>query len=102
MDIKLRLQKLIYSEGITLDVKNRALRTKKMNMLFGLTADKQGGWEAENENSHVFFTWESLLVAGDGLAKADPMRMAGTQQNLIARRLVFFIFHLRLSSELAA
>lgn len=65
MDVKLRLQKLIFPEGITIDVKNRVLRTKKVNMMFDVKPCKSSGWETVNENSQVNFTWESLLVAGE-------------------------------------
>ncbi len=64
MDVKLKLQDLIFPEGLILEAKNRALRTKKVNMMFDITVCKRGTWEAVNENSQVDFTWESLLVAG--------------------------------------
>lgn len=64
MDKKLKLQELIFPEGIVVDVKNRALRTKRMNMMFDITVSKRGQWETVNKNSQVSFTWESLLVAG--------------------------------------
>lgn len=64
MEVKMKIQELVFPGGITMDVKNRALRTKKMNMMFDITVCKRGGWESVNENSQVNFTWESLLVAG--------------------------------------
>ncbi len=64
MEVKMKIQELVFPGGITMDVKNRAMRTKKMNMMFDITVCKRGGWETVNENSQVNFTWESLLVAG--------------------------------------
>ena len=64
MDLKLQLQKLVFPNGITLDTKNRGVRTEKVNMMFDITVSKQAHWETVNENSQVNFTWESPLVAG--------------------------------------
>ena len=65
MEIKLKLQDLLFPEGLVLDAKNRVLRTKKTNMMFDIKPCKSSGWEPVNENSQVNFTWESLLVAGE-------------------------------------
>jgi hypothetical protein len=35
-------------------------------MMFDVKPRKSSGWETINKNSQVNFTWESLLVAGDG------------------------------------
>ena len=64
---KKKLQNLVFPGGIIIDVKNRVVRTKNVNMIFDLTKRQQGNWEVINEESHVNFSWDSLLVAESGV-----------------------------------
>lgn len=76
-----------------IDVKNRVVRTEKVNMMFELTHRVQGHCESENKNSPVKNTEESLLVgkidsyATGFLASMCPNSTNITQRMTILNRL---------------
>ncbi len=64
LEMRKRIQQMVFPEGIVIDAKNRVLLTKKVNAVFNITAHAPRLWETVNENSQVNFTWESPSVAG--------------------------------------
>lgn len=65
LEVKKRIQQLLFPEGIVIDTKKREVLTKKVNAVFYLTAHLSRLAEGINENSPVVLTEESPLVAGE-------------------------------------
>ena len=66
LDVKKKLQQLVFPNGLVIDIKNRAYLTKNLNSAFSLTAELPMLSEDWNEKSHEDIPWLSLVVAGDG------------------------------------
>ena len=67
IESKIRIQNLVFPEGVSIRLKNREYLTKKVNQVFTLTStitmDSEG---VENEKTHQNSDG-SFLVAGTGL-----------------------------------
>ena len=61
---KIKLQKLVFPEGVVVDPKKRTYRTPKINTIFKETLRISSETEGQKKDSSVNLTDESLLVAG--------------------------------------
>jgi site-specific DNA recombinase len=66
IELKKRVQQLVFPEGVVIDTKNRVLLTKKVNSVFNITAHLPRLPEGVNENSRSKNDRLSPSVAGDG------------------------------------
>ena len=64
---KLRVQNLVFPEGLTVDPKNRQYLTKKVNAIFSLVPTFTGVDKVTANKKPTSFTDGSVLVAGTGL-----------------------------------
>ncbi|MGE0077654.1 MAG: recombinase family protein [Bacteroidales bacterium] len=64
---KERIQKLLFPQGLTLDVEKRQYLTSEVNTLFMLKLDLMGLTEEDKKKLPIVFDGESDLVAGTGL-----------------------------------
>lgn len=65
LEMRKRIQELVFPEGIVIDTKNRVVLTKKVNSVFALTAHLSRFSTGVNENSPAVLTEESPSVAGE-------------------------------------
>ena len=66
IETKKRIQELIFSEGLSLDIKNRLYLTKKTNVILELTLDIVRDSEGTENKKATLFRM-AYLVAGTGL-----------------------------------
>ena len=67
IETKKRIQELIFSEGLSLDIKNRLYLTKKTNVIFELTLDIVRDSEDSENKKPTILIGGSSFVAGTGL-----------------------------------
>lgn len=70
LDIKKRIQELVFGSELSIDVKNRSYLTKKVNEIFVISAAIKDVSEEAKEKRQLISQLPSSLVAGTGL---EPM-----------------------------
>ncbi len=70
VDLKQKLQKLVYPLGVLVDTQNRECRTKKTNLFFTLTNRLSKEYKGHKKRLKGNKSDESSLVAGTGLEPA--------------------------------
>ena len=71
LETKIRIQNIVFPEGIVMDTKIRAYLTKKVNAIFEQSADLKGVSEGENENGTRKNLVPSCVVSGSRLEVAN-------------------------------
>ncbi len=70
LESRIKLQNLMFPEGVVLDVEKRQYLTKKTNLIFSAIKDLTRITEGQKKDELVFLTNPSSLVAGKGF---EPM-----------------------------